>query len=241
MELDLLAVGAHPDDAEICCGGTLATAVKAGYKAGIIDLTEGELSTRGTPAIRKKEAREAAKILGCVRENAHIPDGAIDTSRPNRMKLIRLFRKYRPKILLIPHFTERHPDHVQAHHLCREAWFYSGLRKIQTSLNGVKQRPWRPHYYFNYLQWQEFTPSFAVDISDVHELRLRAIKAHMSQVHDPGSKAPGTVLSQIDFLEMLEARARHYGYRIGTKYAEPFYSVQLVGVGDLFGLTLFKG
>jgi|ERR1041384_243469 bacillithiol biosynthesis deacetylase BshB1 len=241
MELDLLAVGAHPDDAELCCGGTLASAVKAGYKAGIIDLTEGELGTRGTAAIRRREAREAAKILGCTRENAHIPDGRIDTSLPNRLKLIRLLRKYRPKVLLIPHFAERHPDHVQAHHLCREAWFYSGLRKIETTLDGREQKPWRPHHYFNYLQWQEFEPTFAVDITHVYEQRLRAIKAHKSQMHDPDSKEPATILSQTDFFEMLEARARYFGYRIGARYAEPFYSVQLVGVKDLFGLAMFHG
>ena len=241
MELDLLAIGAHPDDVELCCGGTLARAAKAGYKVGIIDLTEGELGTRGTRAIRAREAREAAKILGCVRENAGLPDGNIEISIPNRLQLIRLYRKYRPKILLIPHFAERHPDHVRAHHLSREAWFYAGLRKIESEENGVKQKPWRPRNYFHFMQWQEFEPSFAVDISDVYELRLKAIKAHKSQLHDPGSKNPQTILSQKEFLEMLEARARYYGYRIGTRYAEPFYSVELIGIGDVFGLQLFKG
>lgn len=241
MNLDILAIGAHPDDVELCCGGTIAKIARAGRKVGIVDLTEGELSTRGTPAIRNKEAMAAARILGCTRENAELPDGRIDTSLPCRMKLIQLYRKYRPKILLIPHHEERHPDHVNAHHLCREAWFYAGLRKIETALNGVRQEPWRPHNFFSYMQWHEFTPSFAVDISDVYGRRLRAIKAHKSQVYNPQSKGPRTILSQQDFLEMLEARARYYGYRIGVRYAEPFYSVQLLGVPDILGLTLFKG
>lgn len=241
MELDLLAIGAHPDDVELCCGGTLAKAAKSGYKVGIIDLTGGELGTRGTGVIRAREAREAAKILGCVRENARLPDGNIEINIANRLKLIKLYRKYRPKILLIPHFAERHPDHVQAHHLCREAWFHAGLRKIETTLDGEEQEPWRPHNYFQFMQWQEFEASFVVDISDVYERRLKAIKAHKSQLHDPNSKDPQTILSQKEFLEMLEARARYYGYRIGTQYGEPFYSVELIGIGDIFKLNMFKG
>jgi N-acetylglucosamine malate deacetylase 1 len=241
MELDLLAIGAHPDDVELCCGGTLAKAVRSGYKVGIIDLTEGELGTRGTKAIRALEAREAARILGCVRENARMPDGNIELNPRNRMTMIRLFRKYRPKIVLIPHFAERHPDHVQAHHLCRDAWFNAGVMKIRTRLHGVGQKPWRPHNYFHFMQWREFTPSFFVDISDVYEQRLRAIKAHRSQFYNPRSKDPETILSQEAFLDMLEARAAYYGYRIGTRYAEPFYSVGPVGIGDIFALQMFKG
>ena len=241
MQLDLLAIGAHPDDIELCCGGTVAKMARAGYKVGIVDLTEGELGTRGTRSIRAREARAAAKILGCVRENLRLPDGNIELTEANRLKLVGLYRKYRPSILLIPHFAERHPDHVRSHHLCREAWFYAGLRKIETRLDGVKQEAWRPNNYFQYMQWQEFEPSFAVDISEVYGQRLRAIKAHKSQFHDPKSKDPQTILSQKGFLEMLEARATYYGYRIGTKYAEPFYSVELIGVGDPFGLKLFKG
>src|ERR1043165_9553183 len=139
MQLDILAIGAHPDDIELTCSGTLAKAVKKGYKTGIIDLTEGELGTRGTKATRRKEAIAAARILGCVRESLLLPDGGIEVDRRNVLKVIQAYRKYRPRIILIPHFAERHPDHVHAHHLCREAWFYSGLRKIETKLNGRKQ------------------------------------------------------------------------------------------------------
>src|SRR5262245_12058409 len=145
MALDLLAIGAHPDDVELTCSGTVAKAVKQGYKCGILDLTEGELGTRGNNTIRAKEAANAAKILGCLRENLHSPDGDIEVNKKNIHKLIQVYRKHRPKIILISHFNERHPDHVHAHHLCREAWFYSGLRKIETTFEGKKQEPWRPH------------------------------------------------------------------------------------------------
>src|SRR5258708_6241470 len=148
MQVDILAIGAHPDDIELTCSGTLAKAKKLGYKTGIIDLTEGELGTRGTKSIRSVEAKAAAKILGCVRESLSLPDGDIEVNRRNILKVVQIYRKYRPKIILIPHFAERHPDHVHAHHLCREAWFYSGLRKITTTLDGRKQEPWRPENYF---------------------------------------------------------------------------------------------
>lgn len=241
MNLDLLAIGAHPDDAELTCSGTLAKCKKLGYKTGIIDLTRGELGTRGNDAIRSKEAAAAARILGCVRENLQLPDGHIEVNERNIKKLIQLLRKYRPKIILIPHFYERHPDHVHAHHLCREAWYYSGLRKIETKLRGKKQEPWRPQNYFHYMQWQEFVPTFIVDISEVYEKRLAAIRAHKSQFYNPRSREPQTLLSQQSFLDYVEARATYFGYRIGATYGEPFYSVEPVGIADLFDLKTFRG
>lgn len=241
MELDILAFGSHPDDIELTCAGTLAKAVKDGYKAGMIDLTQGELGTRGNNQIRAKEANAAAKILGCIRENLMIPDGNIEVNETNRLKVIQVIRKYRPKIILIPHFSERHPDHVHTHHLCREAWFYSGLRKIETKLGGKKQEPWRPNNYFNYMQWEEFRPTFIIDITDHFELRLKSILAHKSQFHDPKSKDPQTLLSQKSFLDFVETRAKFFGYEIGVKYGEPFYSVEPIGIDDLFSLKMFKG
>ncbi|MBI1807382.1 MAG: bacillithiol biosynthesis deacetylase BshB1 [Ignavibacteria bacterium] len=241
MELDLLAIGAHPDDVELTCAGTLAKASKHGYKVGIVDLTQGELGTRGNNVIRAKEATTAAKVLGCFRENLRLPDGHIEVNKTNRLKLIQIYRKYRPKIILIPHFGERHPDHVHAHHLCREAWFYAGLRKIETTLGEKKQEPWRPHNYFHFMQWQEFEPSFIVDISDVYEKRVKAIMAHKSQFYDPKSKEPQTLLSQQSFLDFVEIRAKSYGFKIGVKYGEPFYSVEPIGITDIFGLKMFKG
>jgi bacillithiol biosynthesis deacetylase BshB1 len=241
MQLDLLAFGAHPDDVELCCGGTLIKHIKHGYTAGIIDLTDGELGTRGTKEIRAREAKAAARIIGCVRESCSIPDGNIELNDRNLKKVITILRKYRPRVIFIPHFQERHPDHVHAHHLCREAWFYAGLRKIKTTLNGKPQDPWRPQNYYTFMQWLEFTPSFIVDITDEYEQRLASIKAHASQFYDPTSKDPQTILSQQSFLAFLESRARTFGWRIGTAFGEPFYSVETPGVNDILKLQMFKG
>ena len=241
MKLDILAIAAHPDDIELCCAGTLAKAARSGSKVGILDLTKGELGTRGTVGIRSKEAAAAAKILGCLRENLHLPDGGIQLSEANKLKLIQVYRRYQPRIILIPHFFERHPDHIHTHELAREAWFFSGLRKIKTTFNGKNQEPWRPDNYFHYMQWFEFAPSFIVDISDVYDQRLAAIKAHKSQFYDPASKDPQTILSQNTFFDFVEARARNYGFKIGVKYGEPFYSVESIGIDDLLGLKMFKG
>jgi N-acetylglucosamine malate deacetylase 1 len=241
MKLDILAVGAHPDDIELCCSGTLAQAVRHGQHVGIIDLTEGELGTRGSREIRTKEAAAASKILGGVRENLRLPDGNIEVHQKNILKLVSVYRKYRPECLLIPHFEERHPDHVHAHYLAKEAWFYSGLRKIKTKVHGKEQEPWRPAAMFHYMQWYEFVPSFVVDITDVYETRLASIKAHRSQFHDPNSKDPQTILSQQTFLDFLEARTRNYGMKIGVTFGEPFYSVEPVGVKNLLDLKLFRG
>lgn len=241
MQVDVLAVGAHPDDIELCCSGTLAKMVRLGYRAGIIDLTEGELGTRGNRSIRMREANAAAKHLKCVRENLKLPDGNIEVNQKTIRKMIQIYRKYRPKYILIPHWLERHPDHVHAHHLCREAWFYSGLRKIATSLNGKRQEPWRPNNYFHYMQWYEFEPTFIVDISDVHERRMASIKAHASQFYDPTSKDPKTILSEQSFLKFVEARARNYGTKIGAEFGEPFFSIEPIGVKNLSDLQLFKG
>ncbi len=241
MQFDMLAIGAHPDDIELCCAGTIAKAVKQGYKCAIVDVTDGELSTRGTSILRAREAAAAARILGCLRENLHLPDGNIEVSKKNIYKVIQIYRKYRPRIILIPPSNERHPDHVHSHQLCREAWFYAGLRKIKTRLNGKNQAPWRPSNYFQYMQWQEFSPSFIVDISDVYEQRLQSILAYKSQFYDPKSREPKTLLSEKSFLDFVEARAINYGYRIGVKYGEPFYSVEPIGISDVLELKMFKG
>ncbi len=239
MKLDVLAIGAHPDDIELACGGTIIKLVKQGRKVGIVDLTEGELGTRGSREIRAKEAIEAAKFLGIhARENLSLRDGDIEVSMANRLKLIGVLRKYRPEILLIPHWLERHPDHEHAHALCREAWFYSGLEKIETIADGKRQESFRPRRYYHFMQTYEFTPSFIVDISDVYELRIEAMRIFKSQFYDPNNTTRETFLSNPEFLEMLRTRFEYYGDRIGTKYGEPFYSVNMVGVSDLFSLTL---
>lgn len=242
MELDVLAIGAHPDDVELGCAGTVAKLVKLGYKVGILDLTEGELGTRGSRDIRAKEAETASKILGLsARENLHLPDGNVELNKENQFKLIRIIRKYKPKILLSPHWHDRHPDHSHAHHLSQHAWFYSGLVNLKTTLDGVNQKPWRPFHYFNYMMKYEFIPSFIVDISDVYDVRQKAVRAYKSQFYNPESKDPETLLSKKSFLEFIDTRAKFYGQMIGVKYGDPLFSVKPFGVNDLFDLKIMKG
>lgn len=241
MTVDVLAIGAHPDDVELSCGGTVASLVQQGHKVAIADLTQGELGTRGTKEIRAKEAERAARILGVsTRRNLEIPDGNIDLSKSNIRKVISLIRELQPRILLIPHSVERHPDHVHTHRLCKEAWFYAGLRKIQTKLNGKTQKPFRPHNYFEFLQWYHFNPSFIVDISDSFETKMKAIRVHESQLHNPKSTDPETRLSRPDFLDRIETDAKYYGQRIGVKYGEPFYSYAPIGIKNPFDFIMNK-
>lgn len=242
MKVDILAIGAHPDDIELSCGGTIAKLVKEGHKVALADATQGELGTRGTKEIRLREAASAAKILGVVtRKNLGIPDGNIELSRANLKKVITLIRELRPRILMIPHSIERHPDHVHTHNLCKEAWFYAGLRKIKTSLNGLAQEPHRPDNFFEFMQWYEYTPSFIVDVSSTFEIKMKAIRAHASQFHNPKSKEPETILSRPEFLDRIETEAKYYGKKIGVQYAEPFYSWTPLGVNTIFDFVLTKG
>lgn len=239
LKLDVLAIGAHPDDIELACGGAVIKLVKQGHRVGIVDLTEGELGTRGTPEIRAKEAQEATRILGVqCRECLRLPDGNIENSPENRSRLIRAIRKYRPDVLLFPFHTDRHPDHANAHVLCREAWFSSGLEKVETLENNIRQEAYRPRNYYSYMQWVEFIPSFVVDITDEFEQRMAAVKAFKSQVYNPESDERETALSNPEFLEMLQTRFAYYGDRIGKKYGEPFFSFSLVEVTDLHSLGL---
>ncbi|MEO8168949.1 MAG: bacillithiol biosynthesis deacetylase BshB1 [bacterium] len=239
MKLDVLAIGAHPDDIELACGGTIIKLVKLGRKVGILDLTRGELGTRGTKEIREEEAKVATRSLGVHhRENLCLQDGNIELNEKSKLQLIQTIRRYRPELLLIPHWLERHPDHEHAHQLCRQAWFYSGLEKIETRENGVLQEPYRPRSYFHFMQSYEFIPSFIVDISDEYEARMDAVRAFNSQFYDPRSKERDTILSSPDFMEMLRTRFEYFGDRIGRKYGEPFYSVNMIGINDPFALTL---
>ncbi|HAL57035.1 MAG TPA: bacillithiol biosynthesis deacetylase BshB1 [Bacteroidetes bacterium] len=241
MTVDVLAIGAHPDDIELACGGTVALLVKQGYKVALADATQGELGTRGSKEIRSKEADEAANILGVItRRNLRLADGQIDVSERNIKKLIVLIRELQPRLLLIPHSTERHPDHVHTHQLCKEAWFYSGLSKIHSKHAGIPQRPFRPDIFFEFMQWYHFEPSFVVDVSDTFDTKMRAIRAHSSQFHNPKSKEPETKLSTPEFLERVETEARFYGHRIGAEYGEAFFCYAPVGVGNLFHILTHK-
>jgi len=239
-ELDVLAFGAHPDDVELSAGGTLCMLVAAGYTAGIVDLTRGELGSRGDAEMRAREADDAAAILGVgIRENLRIPDGNIENTPGNRDRVIRVLRKYRPRILLINAPECRHPDHRNAARLVADAAFYSGLSRIE--FDDEELRPWRPHHVLHYMQSIPFEPTVVVDVSAVWERRMKALLAFRSQFHSEAYKAatdePETFVSNPDFLRWVEARAVTYGYRIGARYGEPFlYRHGPIGTDDLVAM-----
>jgi bacillithiol biosynthesis deacetylase BshB1 len=236
--VDVLAIGAHPDDVEMSCGGTLIKLVREGYRVAILDCTRGELGSRGTAEVRAQEAARAAALIGAVaRENLGLPDGHIPVDADSIAALVRVFRQYRPQLVLYPPPFERHPDHEQVHRLVRAAAFHSGLAKLRTDgPDGAPQEPYRPRMLLCYMQAYEFEPSFYVDISDVYAEKVRAVQAHASQVYVPGVSPEGepeTVLSRPEFWELLELRARYFGSRIGVRYAEAFLALTPVGLGSL--------
>lgn len=226
--LDVLAFAAHPDDVELCAGGTMCLLSDQGFQTGIVDLTRGELGSRGTPEGRLKEAEAAARIMGvAARENLGLSDGDIRNTEENRLGVIRMLRKYRPRIVLVNPPDDRHPDHGTASRLVTEAAFYSGLRKILTTdlETDEPQEPFRPRHVLYYMQAVEFEPTFVVDVTPVWERRMEVIRAFKSQFHNPdytaGEGEPETFISAPAFLEFIEARARAYGYRAGFTYGEP--------------------
>ena len=238
MKLDILAIAAHPDDAELGCGGTIAKHTSLGYKVGIVDLTRGELGTRGTPETRQKEASDSAKILGVsVRENLGLPDGFFQNSSESQLAVIRAIRTYQPRIILANAVYDRHIDHGKGASLAYDASFLSGLVKIETvSADGKKQAPWRPEAVYHYVQSQFISPDFVIDISAEWETKMRAVKAFTSQFFNPDSKEPETYISKPGFLKMLEGRAVEYGHAIGTMYGEGFTVRRFIGVDNLFNL-----
>lgn len=234
MKIDILAFGAHPDDVELGTGGTLAKHAAMGYKTGIIDLTRGELGTRGTPETRDKEAMDAAKILNLsVRENLEMRDGFILDDEEHQLKVIKALRKYRPNIVLCNAPNDRHPDHPAASKLLVSAAFKAGLRKIETTENGQPQEPWRPKALYHYIQFYDLEPTFAVDISDFIEQKMKAVEAYASQFYNPNSDEPKTLIAQKNFMEMLRSRSQNYGIHIGTEYAEGFIVERYPGIDDL--------
>lgn len=240
MKLDVLAIGVHPDDVELSCSGTLINEVKNGKKVGIVDLTQGELGTRGTVETRYAEAEDAAKIMGIhVRENLKMRDGFFLNDEAHQLKLIQALRKYQPEIVIGNVLEDRHPDHGRAGQLIYDASFLSGLRQIKTyNEDGSEQEKWRPKYLLHYIQDRFFEPDIIVDISDVFEQRMDAIKAYKTQFHDPNSTEPDTYLTKPEFFEALSARCRLLGKRIGVKYAEGFVSKKSIGVKNLDALIL---
>ena len=238
MEIDLLGVVAHPDDAELSFGGTLLVHQQKGYKTGIIDLTKGEMGTRGTPEIREVEAAEAAKILKLsVRENLGLPDGFFENSKENQLSIARAIRKYRPKIVITNSIYDRHPDHPRASSLVETACFIAGLKAVVTELDGQKQAPHRPKKIYYSIQSIATEPDVLVDVSEVYDERMKAIKAFKSQFFDPKSSEPETYISSQGFIEMIAARSREFGHRIGVTHAEGFKVKHFVGVRDLFDLV----
>jgi bacillithiol biosynthesis deacetylase BshB1 len=224
MNLDVLVFAAHPDDAELGMGGTIAKCTKSNIRVGIIDITQGEMGTRGNSDVRREEALKAAEILNTsIRENLTIPDGDIQLTDVNVKSIVKLIRKHRPKVIFAPYFNDRHPDHVSASNLIKKAFFVSGLKKYETSEQGKEQGAYRPGKLFYYMQTYTFNPSFIIDISNSFEEKMKSVKAFATQFHDPNNSEPDTFISQPQFIEYVEARAKHYGFQIGKKYGEPFY------------------
>lgn len=228
MQLDFLAFGAHPDDAELFIGGTLAKLSDLGYATGVVDMSRGELGTRGTAAVRGREAREAARILGlAVRENLGLPDGRITVTDAARLSVIRVLRKYRPRIVATHYREDRHPDHVHTGRLVAEAVHHSGLARVRTGQE--RYRP--PVLLFFKLPWN-VAPSFVVDVGDWVGRRDAAIAAHRSQLYDPASREPATYLSQPDFLERVDSIHAWYGTLVGKRRAEAFHIGEALEISD---------
>lgn len=225
MNLDVLVFAAHPDDAELSMGGTIAKLSKQNIKVGIIDFTRGELGTRGTAETRQKEAFEAAIMLKTsLRENLDIPDGNIAINKENLLKVIMVIRKYRPKIIFAPYFNDRHPDHIDASLLVKRAMFSTGLTKIKTFDKEVPQNAYRPDKLYYYMQSYAFKPSFIVDISDTFDLKMQAVHCFSTQFHNPKSLEPETFISKPQFINYIQSRAVFYGFQIGKNYGEAFFS-----------------
>jgi bacillithiol biosynthesis deacetylase BshB1 len=237
MDLDLLAIGAHPDDIELSCAGLLLVEKKNGKKTGIIDLTQGELGTRGTAETRLDEANAAAKILGVeVRENLQLADGFFQNDREHQLKVIAALRKFRPGIVVCNAPEDRHPDHGRSAKLVTDAAFLSGLVKVGTTAGGMAQQPWRPKYVLHYVQDRYLKPDFVVDITGVFEQKLESIKAYRTQFHNPDVDGPQTYISTPDFLESIIYRSKMFGKMIGVKYAEGFISEKMIGIRSLDAL-----
>lgn len=234
MKLDILAFGAHPDDVEIGCGGTIAKEVSLGKKVGIIDLTQGELGTRGSIEIRYKEAKKGAEILGVqVRENLKFADGFFKNDKEHQLEIVKIIRKYKPEIVLCNAIDDRHIDHGKGSKLVSDACFLSGLQKIQTQFNGENQQSWRPKVVYHYIQWKHIEPDFVVDISDFIQTKLSSVLAYESQVFNPNSKEPQTPITSQNFLESISYRARDLGRLIGSEYAEGFTTERYIAVDSL--------
>jgi bacillithiol biosynthesis deacetylase BshB1 len=237
-KVDLLVFGAHPDDIELGAGGMVAKEVSLGKRVGLVDLTQGELGTRGSASLRREEAYNALKILGAdFRENMCLADGFFKNDKETQLKVIEVIRKYQPEIVVCNAVEDRHIDHGRASQLLSDSCFLSGLKKIETSdSDGNQQAPWRPKAVYHYIQWKDIRPDVLVDIGDFIEAKIESVKAYKSQFYDPNSKEPTTPISSKAFLDSISFRASDLGRMIGVKYAEGFTVERYMGVNSLFDL-----
>ena len=237
-KVDILAVGAHPDDVELSISGCLAVQRNKGNSFGILDLTQGELGTRGTPEIRLREAEEAARLQGAAfRVNLGFRDGLFTGTESEKMEIIKVIRASKPKILIANATHDRHPDHGRAAKLVADAWFLSGLKTIETHIDGNPQGRWRPAVLYHYLQDYIVTPDVVVDISDTFHIKMESIKAFHSQFYDPESTELESPLTNKDFFDQVEGRARSLGRQIGVEYGEGLTAPRYIGIKDLFDLV----
>lgn len=237
MKLDILVIAAHPDDAELSCGGTIISNVAKGRKVGIVDLTRGEMGTRGTPEIRLQEASEAADIMGVsVRINLEFEDVFFVNDRDHQLAIAAQVRRFQPDIVIANAVTDRHPDHGKGAALIAQACFIAGLKQVKTELEGEDQDAWRPRNVYHMIQSNFITPDFVVDVSDHWETKMEAVKAYKSQFFDPNSKEPETFISTPAFMNLIESRGVEMGQPVGFNYAEGFTVAKRMGVKDLFDL-----
>ena len=238
MKLDILAFGAHPDDVELGCGGTLAKEITLGKKVGIVDLTRGELGTRGSAEIRDAEAAAAAQVLGVhVRENLQFRDGFFVNDEWHQIEIIKMIRKYRPEIVICNAIDDRHIDHAKGSKLVSDACFLSGLRRIETQVDGVGQEAWRPKLVYHYIQWKNIEPDFVVDITGYMDKKLEAVMAYSSQFYDPNSNEPISPIASKNFLDSITYRAQDLGRLVFKDYAEGFTVERYVAVNSLADLV----
>ena len=237
MKLDILAFGAHPDDVELGCGATIAKEVSLGKKVGIVDLTRGELGTRGSAEIRDVEASSAAKTLGIVvRDNLNFSDGFFINDKVHQLEIIKSIRKYRPEIVLCNAIHDRHIDHGTGSKLVSDACFLSGLRKIETAVDGALQEHWRLKHVHHYIQWKNLEPDFVVDVSGFIDVKMEAVLAYSSQFYDANSKEPSSPISSQNFIESVKYRAQDLGRLIGVEHAEGFNVERIVAINSLSDL-----
>lgn len=237
MKLDILAFGAHPDDVELGAAGTIAKEVSLGKKVGIIDLTRGELGTRGSAEIRDKESKNAAEILGVsVRENLQFRDGFFINDEKHQLEIIKTIRKYKPEIVICNAIDDRHIDHGKGSKLVSDACFLSGLMKIETEIDGKKQEAWRPKQVYHYIQWKNIEPDFVVDISGFIEKKVESVMAYSSQFYDSNSKEPSTPITSKNFLDSISYRAQDLGRIVGVDFAEGFTVERYLAVNSLENL-----